>query len=52
MKQNHEKTNFAIDDNGERYVCYFEDEEEHTHHFEELDEEEKSHCKQIEFPWN
>ncbi len=51
MESQHQKT-FVQDSDGERYVCEFNDENKHSHDYEKLNDEEKSHCKPIEFPWN
>ena len=52
MKSKYEKTVFVEDNKGKRYVCYFNDEKEHSHKLEKLDDNERSYCKPIEFPWN
>ncbi|MDJ0622356.1 MAG: hypothetical protein QNJ17_05295 [Desulfocapsaceae bacterium] len=43
---------WAEDESGERYICVFDDNKEHDHNFEKLSNDEKSHCRPIEFPWN
>lgn len=52
MKSQYEHYVWAEDDTGEKYVCVFDDDEEHDHKYEDLTEEEKTHCKPVEFPWN
>ncbi len=51
MESQHDKT-FVQDNDGDRYVCEFDDDKLHSHEYEELNDEEKSHCRPIEFPWN
>ncbi len=51
MESQRDKT-FVQDNDGERYVCEFDDEKFHSHDYDQLNDEEKTRCRPIEFPWN
>ena len=52
MKASHEKVIWVEDDNGQKYTCVFNDEDDHSHDFNQLTDEEKECCSIAEFPWN